>query len=219
MSGDSEPGERSFIAHAAVALEGVARLAAGDERWRGWFDVSADAFWRSFLALIPACVLFVYGRIAFSVMARNSDGQAEESAAAISLSYPQAAFFFIVLFLLTHPVFLVFSLYYAKLLNLKENFTPFVIVKNWTWLALSGVYALAATLGLLISASLGILLMLLVVALSAYVSARIALEALGASLGEATALAVIEFLWGPLSRQALIWLLTSWLLAPSAPGG
>lgn len=106
-----------MIAYLAASLIGAWRLARMKPDGFAWFDLSADGFWRSFLA-VPVVMPLFLGFIAVQA----GPGPA---------SWAGYVFVEVVGYLLAWATFLALMVPFARFFGLGPGYVPFVVAYNW----------------------------------------------------------------------------------------
>lgn len=119
------------LAETWVALNGVAKALSFKPGWQAHFDVSLAGMWRSFFAALIAlpAALFVF-----------------QAANATNVAMPLAEF--LVRYAITWPLFPLAAAVTVRLLGVPQNFTPWLILHNWTVVILWGFVMLIWALNL-----------------------------------------------------------------------
>jgi hypothetical protein len=106
-----------LIAYLAASLTGAWRLARLKPDGFGWFDLSADGFWRSFLAMPVVMPLFL--------------GFVAVQAGAGPVNW--AGYFFVEVlgYALAWCAFLALMVPFARFFGLGPGYVPFVVAYNW----------------------------------------------------------------------------------------
>lgn len=116
-----------------LAVGGALRLAIGDRRGLGFFDVSLDGFWRSFRAAAICYPLYLV-LLGFRVTAAQ---WAESGAASIILVETIA-------FVISWVAFPLVVLPIARWLGRENRFLAFMVVYNWSQIPQTALLALVA---------------------------------------------------------------------------
>lgn len=181
-----------MIADIRSGTRGIWEMLAFREGWRQHFDVSADGFLRSFLAVLYALPAFILLMISANHVLAELPGGAQ---AQISLADAMGQYARIWL------LFPVIAFVVVKVLGLRTGFSAWVMVHNWAVFVLLHVQALfwlLAAAGIANAEALGLLLALYQV-IRLGVHWRVAAGTLGLHWGLAAGAACI-----PLVIDALI---------------
>ncbi len=114
-----------MLAYVAASLTGAWRLARLKPDGFGWFDLSADGFWRSFLAMPVAAPLFL-GFIAV----QGSSGPLDPGNLVVQL----------VGYLVVWCLFLGLMVPFARFFGLGAGYVPFAVAYNWAQVLLLMVF-------------------------------------------------------------------------------
>jgi hypothetical protein len=120
-----------------LAVGGALRLAIGDRRGLGCFDVSIDGFWRSFRAAAICYPLYL-----FLLALRISDAQWQESGIATILVVETIDY------VISWVAFPLAILSLARWLGREERFLPFMVVYNWSQILQTALFAVIGLDGL-----------------------------------------------------------------------
>lgn len=178
----------ALLREAVAAMTGLGKLIAFRDDWRQHFDISADGVWRSFAAVllsIPGYVLFVFA--ANYLVASVPDAPAGAGFNALEAIATFARIWF---------VFPIVAAGVAILLNLKHHFAGWLVLHNWTVLALLHISVLFYVLyaaGLADRAALSLLLQFYFM-LRLFVHWRVACAALQTGVATGAAAAAIPIL-------------------------
>lgn len=181
-----------MIADIQSGTRGIWAMLAFKEGWRTHFNVSADGFVRSFMAVIYALPAFVLLMVSANHVLAGLPGGAD---AQISLAGAVGQYARIWL------LFPVIAYVVVKVLGLKTGFSAWVVVHNWAVFVLLHVQALfwlLAAAGIANAQALGLMLALYQI-IRLVVHWRVAAGALGLHWGLAAGAACI-----PLVIDALI---------------
>jgi len=114
-----------LIGYVAASLTGAWRLARLKPDGFGWFDLSADGFWRSFLAMPVATPLFL-GFVAV----QGGAGPLDAGSLALQL----------VSYIVVWCLFLGLMVPFARFFGLGPGYVPFVVAYNWAQVLLLMVF-------------------------------------------------------------------------------
>jgi hypothetical protein len=106
---------------AQLAVGGALRLAVGDRRGLGVFDVSIDGFWRSFRAALLCYPLYL-----LLVVLRVSSGEWEKS------GVPTIVIVESIAFVVSWAAFPLLMLPLSRLLGREDRFLAFMVAYNWS---------------------------------------------------------------------------------------
>ena len=170
-----------------LAVGGALRLARGDRRGLGFFDVSIDGFWRSFragLICYPMYLLLLSSRIGAAVWAASGVAQilAVETIA----------------FVISWVAFPLLILPLARWLGRDDRFLPFMVAYNWSQIPTTVLFVLIgldSATGLLPPAAAHFAGLLATIAVLVYewFIARVALAVTGA---QACLVVIVDLLLG-----------------------
>jgi hypothetical protein len=170
-----------------LAVGGALRLACGDRRGLGFFDISIDGFWRSFRAALicyPLYLLLLGFRIAAPVW---------EASGVVPVLVVET-----IAFVIAWAAFPLMILPLSRWLDRENRFLPFMVVYNWSQIPQAVLFVLIgldSASGLLPPSTVQVAGMLAVIAVLVYqwFIARVALAVSGA---QATLVVVIDLLLG-----------------------
>lgn len=106
-----------MLAFIASSLTGAFRLARAKPDAFAWFDLSADGFWRSFLA-VPVVLPLFLGFVALQPGAAEAD-------------WAGYVFVEVIGYLLAWFAFLGLMVPFARFFGLGQGYVPFVVAYNW----------------------------------------------------------------------------------------
>jgi hypothetical protein len=170
-----------------LAVGGALRLACGDRRGLGFFDISIDGFWRSFRAALicyPLYLLLLGFRIAAPVW---------EASGVVPVLVVET-----IAFVIAWAAFPLMILPLSRWLDRENRFLPFMVAYNWSQIPQAVLFVLIgldSASGLLPPSTVQVAGMLAVIAVLVYqwFIARVALAVSGA---QATLVVVIDLLLG-----------------------
>ncbi len=114
-----------------LAVGGALRLAVGDRRGLGYFDLTIDGFWRSFHAAVLCYPLYLL-LLAFRV---SSEHWAQSGVPTILVVESIG-------FVITWTAFPLLILPLARLFGRENRFLPFMVAYNWSQLPQTVLFAL-----------------------------------------------------------------------------
>ncbi len=170
-----------------LAVGGALRLACGDRRGLGFFDISIDGFWRSFRAALicyPLYLLLLGFRIAAPVW---------EASGVVPVLVVET-----IAFVIAWAAFPLLILPLSRWLDRENRFLPFMVAYNWSQIPQAVLFVLIgldSASGLLPPSTVQVAGMLAIIAVLVYqwFIARVALAVSGA---QATLVVIIDLLLG-----------------------
>lgn len=164
------------------SLEGVWRLARGDQGGMSLLDLSVDGFWRSFAAMLlvaPAYALVVVDQYA-------------------NLGWPDAPVWTAVAEALSYVcgwvAFPIAAIFLTRLLGLSARYVPLIVANNWSAVVQMALYAAVVLAGTLMPSQLRALALLVATLTVLAYQWFVIRTALGTSSGTALGLVVIDVL-------------------------